>query len=108
MSAAFKPCKSTLMRSRDEGVIPEPPDMRSVSDNGATAPISALTSAFSFFSSRGQSTDESERNFVATRRTPALLVNRSDKVLVAMRSREADVVDAHRAPALPRQIFQSE
>jgi hypothetical protein len=38
-SAAFRPCKSTLMRSRDEGAIPEPTDMRCVSDNGATAPI---------------------------------------------------------------------
>jgi len=39
--------------------------MRSVSDNGATAPISALTSAFSFFSNHDHSIDEYERSFIA-------------------------------------------
>lgn len=32
--------------------------MRSVSDNGATAPISALTNAFSLGSNRGHRTDD--------------------------------------------------
>lgn len=32
--------------------------MRSVSDNGATAPISALTNAFSLGSNRGRRTDD--------------------------------------------------
>jgi hypothetical protein len=59
-SAALKPCKSTLIRSLDEGVIPEPPDMRSVSDNGAGAPISALTYAFIFISNRGHQADDFE------------------------------------------------
>jgi hypothetical protein len=65
-SAAFKPHKSTLMRSRDEDPIPEPPDMRSVSDNGATAPISALTYAFSIGLDRGLETDDFEAQIIET------------------------------------------
>jgi hypothetical protein len=38
--------------------MPEPPDMPCVSDNGASAPISALTNAFSLSSIRGHSADE--------------------------------------------------
>ena len=39
--------------------------MRSVSDNGATAPISALTYAFSIGSNRDHQTDEIRLNFSA-------------------------------------------
>jgi hypothetical protein len=46
------------MRSRDEGVIPELLTCVSVSDIGATAPISALTNAFSIPSIRPPYTDD--------------------------------------------------
>ncbi len=78
-SAAFRPCRSTLSRSRDEGPIPEPPDMRSVSDNGATAPISALTYAFSIGSDRGIKADDSEARIIAGRARRRLRVNRIDR-----------------------------
>lgn len=39
--------------------------MRSVSDNGATAPISALTYAFSIGSDRGFKADDSEARIIA-------------------------------------------
>jgi hypothetical protein len=38
--------------------------MRSVSDNGATAPISALTNAFSIGLDRGHQTDEFEARII--------------------------------------------
>lgn len=49
--------------------------MRSVSDNGATAPISALTYAFSIGLDRGHETDDFEARIIETpatacRRTP--------------------------------------
>jgi len=39
--------------------------MRSVSDNSATAPISALTYAFIFVSNRGLQTDDFGRRIIA-------------------------------------------
>ena len=42
--------------------------MRSVSDTGATAPISALTSALILVSNRGQSTDDLEQRIIAMTR----------------------------------------
>ena len=41
--------------------------MRSVSDNGATAPISALTNAFSLGSNRGHRTDDFGPRIIARR-----------------------------------------
>ena len=53
--------------------------MRSVSDNGATAPISALTYAFSIGSDRGFKADDSEARIIAGRAKRRLRVNRIDK-----------------------------
>lgn len=53
--------------------------MRSVSDNGATAPISALTYAFSIGSDRGFGADDSEARIIAGRAKRGPRVNRIDK-----------------------------
>jgi len=52
--------------------------MRSVSDNGATAPISALTYAFSIGSDRGFKADDSEARIIASRAKRTPRVNRID------------------------------
>ncbi len=73
------PDQAFALRSRDEGAIPEPPDMPCVSDTGATAPISALTSAFSIGSDRGLETDDSAQKIVdGPHPSRPLLVTRSD------------------------------
>jgi hypothetical protein len=59
--------------------------MRSVSDTGATAPISALTYAFSIGWSRGQSTDDFARRIVATKRRSAARVKRVNRLPVPAR-----------------------
>lgn len=53
--------------------------MRSVSDNGATAPISALTYAFSIGSDRGLKADDSEARIISGRAKRSPRVNRIDK-----------------------------
>ena len=53
--------------------------MRSVSDNGATAPISALTYAFSIGSDRGFNADDSDARIIAGRAKRGPRVNRIDK-----------------------------
>jgi len=53
--------------------------MRSVSDNGAIAPISALTYAFSIGSDRGFKADDSEARIIAGRANRRSRVNRIDK-----------------------------
>ena len=53
--------------------------MRSVSDNGATAPISALTYAFSIGSDRGIKADDSEARIISGRAKRRPRVNRIDK-----------------------------
>lgn len=53
--------------------------MRSVSDNGATAPISALTYAFSIGSDRGFKADDSEARIIAGQAKRRPRVNRIDK-----------------------------
>ena len=53
--------------------------MPCVSDNGATAPISALTSAFSIGSDRGSKADDSEARIIAGRAKRRPVVNRIDK-----------------------------
>jgi len=53
--------------------------MRSVSDNGATAPISALTYAFSIGSDRGFNADDFEARIIADRTKQMPRVNRIDK-----------------------------
>ena len=53
--------------------------MRCVSDNGATAPISALTYAFSIDSDRGLKADDSEARIIAGRAERRPRVNRIDK-----------------------------
>ena len=57
---------------------PRPPDMRSVSDNGATAPISALTNAFIFLDDRSLRDDHFSRKISA-----ALLSPDFDRVLTS-------------------------
>ncbi len=52
--------------------------MRSVSDNGATAPISALTYAFIFVSNRGQRTDDLGRRIIAKPRLGGRVVKLLD------------------------------
>jgi hypothetical protein len=53
--------------------------MPCVSDNGATAPISALTYAFSIGSDRGFKADDSEARIIAGRAKRGPRVNRIDK-----------------------------
>jgi hypothetical protein len=53
--------------------------MPCVSDNGATAPISALTYAFSIDSDRGFNADDSEARIIAGRAKRRPRVNRIDK-----------------------------
>jgi hypothetical protein len=53
--------------------------MPCVSDNGATAPISALTYAFSIGSDRGFKADDSEARIIAGRAKRMPRVNRIDK-----------------------------
>lgn len=53
--------------------------MRSVSDNGATAPISALTYAFSIGSDQGFKADDSEARIIADLVKQRPRVNRIDK-----------------------------
>lgn len=53
--------------------------MPCVSDNGATAPISALTNAFSLGSNRGFKADDSEARIIASRAQRRPRVNRIDK-----------------------------
>jgi hypothetical protein len=53
--------------------------MPCVSDNGATAPISALTYAFSIGSDRGMKADDSEARIIAGRAKRRPRVNRIDK-----------------------------
>ena len=53
--------------------------MPCVSDNGATAPISALTYAFSIGSDRGFKADDSEARIIAVRAKRMPRVNRIDK-----------------------------
>ena len=53
--------------------------MPCVSDNGATAPISALTYAFSIGSDRGFKADDSEARIIAGRAKRRHRVNRIDK-----------------------------
>ena len=50
----------------------------SVSDNGATAPISALTYAFIFVSNRGQPTDDLGRRIIAKSRLGGRVVKLLD------------------------------
>ena len=52
--------------------------MRSVSDNGATAPISALTYAFIFVPNRGLQTDDFGRRIIAKPRLGASAVKLLD------------------------------
>jgi hypothetical protein len=52
--------------------------MRSVSDNGATAPISALTYAFIFVSNRGHESDDLERRIIAKPRLGGRVVKQLD------------------------------
>ena len=52
--------------------------MRSVSDNSATAPISALTYAFSVWSDRGLQADDSEARIIAGRAMRRTRVNQID------------------------------
>ncbi len=52
--------------------------MPCVSDNGATAPISALTYAFSIGSDRGFKADDSEARIIAVRAKRRPRVNRID------------------------------
>lgn len=64
--------------------------MRCVSDNGATAPISALTYAFSLGSNRGRKADDSVSRVVADRSDEATrcgAVNRSDSASRQQRRR---------------------
>ena len=53
--------------------------MPRVSDTGATAPISALTNAFSIGSDRGNKTDDFEARIIAGRVARRPRVNRIDK-----------------------------
>ena len=53
--------------------------MPCVSDNGATAPISALTYAFSIGSDRGIKADDSAARIIAGRAKRGVRVNRIDK-----------------------------
>jgi hypothetical protein len=53
--------------------------MPCVSDNGATAPISALTYAFSIGSDRDPKADDSEARIIAGRAKRSPRVNRIDK-----------------------------
>jgi len=68
----------------------------SVSDNGATALISALTHAFNIVSNQGLQADDFESNFVAHILRTAARVNRIDKVHACRYARTLIAIVARR------------